>query len=169
MQGMIIMVEAVSVTLGPKSRNNISEKKYGSPQIINDEVTITKEIGLLDNIQNTGVALIRQAATKINDTVGNGTTTATVLAYALIREGMKNLTAGKNPILLKIGMKKALQFLISNINEYSRPVENLLAISQVAKISVGNDFEKVFISQYFITNPERIEAILESSYILDSR
>jgi chaperonin GroEL (HSP60 family) len=82
---------------------------------------------------------------------------------------MKNLTAGKNPILLKIGMKKALQFLISNINEYSRPVENLLAISQVAKISVGNDFEKVFISQYFITNPERIEAILESSYILDSR
>ena len=126
--GMSIMVEAVAVTLGPKGRNVVLEKKYGSPQIINDGVTIAKEIELLDNIQNTGVSLIRQAAAKTNDVAGDGTTTATVLAYAMVREGMKNLTAGANPISLKIGMEKALQFLITNINEYSRPVEDLLAI-----------------------------------------
>jgi|TARA_B110000971_G_scaffold127829_1_gene130841 chaperonin GroEL len=205
MNGMSIMVEAVSVTLGPKGRNVVLEKKYGSPQIINDGVTIAKEIELLDNIQNTGVSLIRQAAAKTNDVAGDGTTTATVLAYAMVREGMKNLTAGANPISLKIGMEKALQFLITNINEYSRPVEDLLAISQVAAISAGNDmeignmiadaldkvgkdgvisleegksttieleisegmrFEKGFISPYFITNPERMEVILENPYVL---
>lgn len=139
--GMAIMVEAVSVTLGPKGRNVVLERKFGSPQIINDGVTIAREIELEDNIQNTGVALIRQAAAKTNDVAGDGTTTATVLAYAMVREGMKNLTAGANPISLKIGMEKGLQFLISNINEYSRPVEDLKAISQVAAISAGNDSE----------------------------
>jgi chaperonin GroEL len=141
LQGMGVMVEAVSVTLGPKGRNVVLEKKYGSPQIINDGVTIAKEIELNDNIQNTGVSLIRQAAAKTNDVAGDGTTTATVLAYAMVHEGMKNLTAGANPISLKIGMEKALQFLIANINEYSRPVEDLRSISQVASISAGNDLE----------------------------
>lgn len=141
MHGMGIMVEAVSVTLGPKGRNVVLERKYGSPQIINDGVTIAREIELADNIQNTGVSLIRQAASKTNDVAGDGTTTATILAYAMVREGMKNLTAGANPISLKIGMEKALQFLITNINEYSRPVEDLKAISQVASISAGNDVE----------------------------
>jgi chaperonin GroEL len=141
MHGMGIMVEAVSVTLGPKGRNVVLERKYGSPQIINDGVTIAREIELVDNIQNTGVSLIRQAASKTNDVAGDGTTTATILAYAMVREGMKNLTAGANPISLKIGMEKALQFLITNINEYSRPVEDLKAISQVASISAGNDVE----------------------------
>lgn len=141
MHGMGIMVEAVSVTLGPKGRNVVLEKKYGSPQIINDGVTIAREIELVDNIQNTGVSLIRQAASKTNDVAGDGTTTATVLAYAMVREGMKNLTAGANPISLKIGMEKALQFLIANINEYAKPVEDLKAISQVAAISAGNDVE----------------------------
>nr|YP_009684584.1 molecular chaperone GroEL [Pseudopedinella elastica]QDR24670.1 molecular chaperone GroEL [Pseudopedinella elastica] len=141
MNGMNIMVEAVSVTLGPKGRNVVLERKYGSPQIINDGVTIAREIELADNIQNTGVSLIRQAASKTNDVAGDGTTTATVLAYAMVREGMRNLTAGANPISLKIGMEKALQFLIANINEYSKPVEDLKAISQVAAISAGNDNE----------------------------
>ena len=141
MNGMNIMVEAVSVTLGPKGRNVVLERKYGSPQIINDGVTIAREIELADNIQNTGVSLIRQADSKTNDVAGDGTTTATVLAYAMVREGMRNLTAGANPISLKIGMEKALQFLIANINEYSKPVEDLKAISQVAAISAGNDNE----------------------------
>lgn len=205
MHGMSIMVEAVSVTLGPKGRNVVLEKKMGQPQIINDGVTIAREIELLDNIENTGVSLIRQAASKTNDVAGDGTTTATVLAYAMVREGMKNLTAGANPVSLKIGMEKALKFLIAQINEYARPVEDLKSISQVASISAGNDpeigdmiadaldkvgkdgvisleegksttidleisegmrFDKGFISPYFITNPERMEAVLENPYIL---
>ena len=205
MHGMGIMVEAVSVTLGPKGRNVVLEKKMGQPQIINDGVSIAREIELLDNIENTGVSLIRQAASKTNDVAGDGTTTATVLAYAMVREGMKNLTAGANPVSLKIGMEKALKFLIAQINEYARPVEDLKSISQVASISAGNDpeigdmiagaldkvgkdgvisleegksttidleisegmrFDKGFISPYFITNPERMEAVLEDPYIL---
>ena len=139
--GMSIMVEAVAATLGPKGRNVVLEKKYGSPQIINDGVTIAKEIELLDNTENTGVSLIRQAASKTNDVAGDGTTTATVLAYAIVLEGIKNLTAGANPISLKIGLEKALQFLITQIYDYSLPIEDLKSISQVAAISAGNDFE----------------------------
>ena len=141
MNGMGIMVEAVSLTLGPKGRNVVLEKKYGSPQIINDGVSIAKEIELLDNIENTGVSLIRQAASKTNDVAGDGTTTATVIAYAIVKEGMKNLTAGANPISLKIGLEKALQFLVWQIDEYSRPVKDLRSIFQVASISSGNDTE----------------------------
>merc|ERR1712153_43321 len=140
-RGMEIMVEAVSVTLGPKGRNVVLEKSYGSPQIVNDGVTIAKEINLEDHIENTGVSLIRQAAAKTNDVAGDGTTTATVLAYAMVKEGMKNLTAGANPISLKIGMEKALNYLIAQINEYSRPVEDVQSIAQVASISAGNDKE----------------------------
>jgi chaperonin GroEL len=139
--GMAIMVEAVAVTLGPKGRNVVLEKKFGSPQIINDGVSIAREIELSDNIQNTGVSLIRQAASKTNDVAGDGTTTATVLAYAIVTEGMKNLTAGANPISLKIGLEKALQFLINQIYDYSIPVEDLKSISHVASISSGNDSE----------------------------
>ena len=128
--GMSIMVEAVAATLGPKGRNVVLEKKYGSPQIINDGVTIAKEIELLDNTENTGVSLIRQAASKTNDVAGDGTTTATVLAYAIVLEGIKNLTAGANPISLKIGLEKALQFLITQIYDYSLPIEDLKSISQ---------------------------------------
>ena len=101
-QGMEIMVEAVSVTLGPKGRNVVLEKSYGSPQIVNDGVTIAKEIKLPDHIQNTGVSLIRQAAAKTNDVAGDGTTTATVLAYAMVKEGLKNVAAGANPISIKL-------------------------------------------------------------------
>ncbi len=138
-RGMEIMVEAVSVTLGPKGRNVVLEKPYGSPQIVNDGVTIAKEIKLLDHIENTGVSLIRQAASKTNDVAGDGTTTATVLAYAMVKEGLKNVAAGANPISIKLGMEKAVQYLVTQINEFAQPVEDLQSIQQVAAISSGND------------------------------
>lgn len=138
-RGMEIMVEAVSVTLGPKGRNVVLEKPYGSPQIINDGVTIAKEINLLDHIENTGVSLIRQAASKTNDVAGDGTTTATVLAYAMVKEGLKNVAAGANPISIKLGMEKATQYLVAQINEFAQPVEHIKAIEHVASISAGND------------------------------
>ena len=138
-RGMDIMVEAVSVTLGPKGRNVVLEKTYGSPQIVNDGVTIAKEINLEDHIENTGVSLIRQAASKTNDVAGDGTTTATVLAYAMVKEGLKNVAAGANPISLKLGMEKATQFLISQINEFAQSIEDLQSIQHVASISAGND------------------------------
>ena len=136
---MEIMVEAVSVTLGPKGRNVVLEKNYGSPQIVNDGVTIAKEIKLQDHIENTGVSLIRQAASKTNDVAGDGTTTATVLAYAMVKEGLKNVAAGANPISIKLGMEKATQYLVTQINEYAQPVEDIQSIQQVASISAGND------------------------------
>ena len=138
-RGMGIMVEAVSVTLGPKGRNVVLEKSYGSPQIVNDGVTIAREIKLEDHIENTGVSLIRQAASKTNDVAGDGTTTATVLAYAMVKEGLKNVAAGANPISIKLGMEKATQYLVSQINEFAQPVEDILSIQQVATISAGND------------------------------
>nr|YP_009093367.1 chaperonin GroEL [Cerataulina daemon]AIR76040.1 chaperonin GroEL [Cerataulina daemon] len=138
-KGMEIMVEAVSVTLGPKGRNVVLEKTYGSPQIVNDGVTIAKEIKLEDHIENTGVSLIRQAASKTNDVAGDGTTTATVLAYAMVKEGLKNVAAGANPISIKLGMEKATQYLVTQINEYAQPVEDIQSIQQVASISAGND------------------------------
>ena len=140
-KGMQILVDAVSVTLGPKGRNVVLDKKYGSPQIINDGVSIAKEIELSNTIFNTGVSLIRQAASKTNDVAGDGTTTATVLAYAIVKNGMKNVAAGSNPISLKVGLEKGTKYLINQILEYSRPIENNKAIKQVASISSGNDFE----------------------------
>ena len=138
-RGMEIMVEAVSITLGPKGRNVVLEKSYGSPQIVNDGVTIAKEIKLEDHIENTGVSLIRQAASKTNDVAGDGTTTATVLAYAMVKEGLKNVAAGANPISIKLGMEKAAQYLVTQINEFAQPVEDIQSIQQVASISAGND------------------------------
>ena len=138
-KGMQIMVEAVSITLGPKGRNVVLEKKYGSPQIVNDGVTIAREIKLKDHIQNTGVSLIRQAASKTNDVAGDGTTTATVLAYAMVKEGLKNVAAGANPISIKSGMEKATQYLVTQISEYACSVEDINSIQQVASISAGND------------------------------
>ena len=140
-KGMDTLAEAIGVTLGPKGRNVVLEKKYGVPQIINDGVSIAKEIELKDHVENTGVALIRQAASKTNDVAGDGTTTATVLAYAIVRQGMKNVAAGANPIALKRGIDKATQFFVSQIIEYARPVEDIESISQVASISAGNDKE----------------------------
>uniref|UniRef100_UPI003002D8A8 60-kDa chaperonin n=1 Tax=Anunuuluaehu liula TaxID=3049639 RepID=UPI003002D8A8 len=140
-KGIDILSEAVSVTLGPKGRNVVLERKFGSPQIVNDGVTIAKEIELQDFIQNTGVALIRQAASKTNDVAGDGTTTATVLAHAIVKQGLRNVAAGANPMILKKGIEKAVKFIVSKIAEYSRPVNDIRDITQVASISAGNDFD----------------------------
>ena len=204
-RGMDILAEAVAVTLGPKGRNVVLEKKFGAPQIVNDGVTIAKEIELEDHIENTGVALIRQAASKTNDAAGDGTTTATVLAHALVKEGLRNVAAGANAITLKRGIDKATAFLVAKIAEHARPVEGSRAIAQVGTISAGNDeevgemiasamdkvgqegvisleegksmttelevtegmrFEKGYISPYFATDTERMEAVLDEPYIL---
>ena len=204
-KGMDTLAEAVSVTIGPKGRNVVLEKKFGSPQIINDGVTIAKEIELEDHIENTGVALIRQAASKTNDAAGDGTTTATVLAHAMVKEGLRNVAAGANAIALKRGMDKATGFLVEHISEKSRSVEDSKAIAQVGTISAGNDpevgqmiadamdkvgkegvisleegksmstelevtegmrFEKGYISPYFATDTERMEAVLDEPMIL---
>ena len=204
-RGIDILAEAVAVTLGPKGRNVVLEKKFGAPQIINDGITIAKEIELDDHIENTGVSLIRQAASKTNDVAGDGTTTATVLAHAIVKEGLRNVAAGANPIAIKRGIDKATEFLVERIKEHAKPVEDSKAIAQVGSISAGNDeevgqmianamdkvgkegvisleegksmtteleitegmrFDKGYISPYFVTDPERMEAILEDPAIL---
>ena len=204
-RGMDILAEAVAVTLGPKGRNVVLEKKFGSPQIVNDGVTIAKEIELEDNVENTGVSLIRQAASKTNDSAGDGTTTATVLAHAIVKEGLRNVAAGANAIALKRGIDKATAYLVQKIADQATPVGDSNAIAQVGSISAGNDpevgkmiasamekvgregvisleegksmfteleitegmrFDKGYISPYFVTDPERMEASFDEPYIL---
>ena len=204
-RGIDILAEAVAVTLGPKGRNVVLEKKFGAPQIVNDGVTIAKEIELEDHIENTGVALIRQAASKTNDAAGDGTTTATVLAHAMVKAGLRNVAAGANAITLKRGIEKASEFLVKKIEEHAKPISDSNAIAQVGTISAGNDeevgrmiadamdkvgkegvisleegksmttelevtegmrFDKGYISPYFATDTERMEAVLEEPYIL---
>ncbi|PLZ99233.1 chaperonin GroEL [Fischerella thermalis CCMEE 5198] len=204
-KGIDALAEAVAVTLGPKGRNVVLEKKYGAPQIINDGVTIAKEIELEDHVENTGVSLLRQAASKTNDIAGDGTTTATVLAHAMVKEGLRNVAAGANPLLLKRGIDKATHFIVDRIQEHARQIDDSKSIAQVATISAGNDaevgqmiaeamekvgkegiisleegksmqtelevtegmrFDKGYISPYFVTDAERMEAILEEPYIL---
>ncbi|MFM1901194.1 chaperonin GroEL [Synechococcus sp. BS56D] len=204
-KGIDILAESVAVTLGPKGRNVVLEKKFGAPQIINDGVTIAKEIELEDHIENTGVALIRQAASKTNDAAGDGTTTATVLAHAMVKAGLRNVAAGANAITLKKGIDKAAEFLVGKIKEHAKPISDSNAIAQVGTISAGNDeevgrmiadamdkvgkegvisleegksmttelevtegmrFDKGYISPYFATDTERMEAVLEEPYIL---
>ena len=140
-KGIDILAESVAVTLGPKGRNVVLEKKFGAPQIINDGVTIAKEIELEDHIENTGVALIRQAASKTNDAAGDGTTTATVLAHAMVKAGLRNVAAGANAITLKKGIDKASDFLVGKIKEQAKPIADSGAIAQVGTISAGNDEE----------------------------
>ncbi len=204
-KGIDILAESVAVTLGPKGRNVVLEKKFGAPQIINDGVTIAKEIELEDHIENTGVALIRQAASKTNDAAGDGTTTATVLAHAMVKAGLRNVAAGANAITLKKGIDKASDFLVGKIKENAKPIADSNAIAQVGTISAGNDdevgkmiadamdkvgkegvisleegksmetelevtegmrFDKGYISPYFATDTERMEAVLDEPYIL---
>ncbi|OKH36775.1 chaperonin GroL [Calothrix sp. HK-06] len=204
-KGIDILAEAVAVTLGPKGRNVVLEKKFGAPQIVNDGVTIAKEIELDDHVENTGVSLIRQAASKTNDAAGDGTTTATVLAQAIVKEGLRNVAAGANAIELKRGIDKATGFLVNKIKEHARPVEDSRSIAQVAAISAGNDeavgaliaealekvgregvisleegksvttelevteglnFDKGYISPYFATDAERLEAVLDEPFLL---
>ncbi len=204
-RGIDILAESVAVTLGPKGRNVVLEKKFGAPQIINDGVTIAKEIELEDHIENTGVALIRQAASKTNDAAGDGTTTATVLAHAMVKAGLRNVAAGANVISLKKGIDKASDFLVTKIEELAKPISDSNAIAQCGTIAAGNDeevgrmiadamdkvgkegvisleegksmttelevtegmrFDKGYISPYFATDTERMEAVLDEPYIL---
>ncbi|GAB4231203.1 MAG: chaperonin GroEL [Stanieria sp.] len=204
-RGIDILAESVAVTLGPKGRNVVLEKKFGAPQIVNDGVTIAKEIELEDHIENTGVSLIRQAASKTNDVAGDGTTTATVLAHAIVKEGLRNVAAGANPIALKRGIDKATEYLVEKIAQHAKQIEDSKAIAQVGAISAGNDeevgsmiaeamdkvgkegvisleegksmtteleitegmrFDKGYTSPYFVTDTERMEAVLDDPFIL---
>jgi chaperonin GroEL len=202
--GVNKLADAVKVTIGPKGRNVVLHKKFGSPTITNDGVTIAREIELEDPFENMGAQLVREVATKTNDVAGDGTTTATVLAQALVREGLKNVAAGANPMSLKRGIEAAVEAVVASIREQSKEVEGRNEIAQVASISaadtnigevlanaidkVGKDgtvtveesntfgleleftegmqFDKGYLSPYFVTDAERQEAILEDPYIL---
>ena len=137
--GVNKLADTVKVTIGPKGRNVVLDKSYGAPLITNDGVTIAKEIELEDRYENMGAQLVKEVATKTNDMAGDGTTTATVLAQALVNEGMKNVAAGANPIILRRGMKKASDAAVQALEEMSRPVTGKEHIAKVAAISAGNE------------------------------
>ena len=205
LKGIDAVADAVKVTLGPKGRNVILQKKFGAPQIVNDGVTIAKEIELQDGLENAGAQLLKEVSSKTNDVAGDGTTTASVLAQAIVREGLKNLTAGANPMSMKRGIDKAVEIATGKIRDLSRPVNTKEEIAQVAGISAGNNseigeliaeamskvgndgvitveesksfgtnlkvvegmqFDKGYISPYFVTDTERMEAVLEDAYVL---
>lgn len=138
-KGANILAKTVSVTLGPKGRNVVLDKKFGSPQIVNDGVTIAREIELEDPYENMGAQLVKEVATKTNDVAGDGTTTAALLANTIIREGIKNVTAGANPMILRRGIEKAVEVAVEEIKKMSKPVESKEAIAQVAAISADNE------------------------------
>ena len=137
--GVNSLADTVRVTLGPQGRNVVLDKSYGAPLITNDGVTIAKEIELEDGFENMGAQLVKEVATKTNDVAGDGTTTATVLAQAMVNEGMKNLAAGANPIILRKGMKKATEVAVAAIKEMSQKVNGKEHIARVAAISAGDD------------------------------
>lgn len=203
-KGVDTLADAVKVTLGPKGRNVVLERKFGSPTITNDGVTIARDIDLEDPWENLGCQLVKEVATKTNDVAGDGTTTATLLAQAMIKEGLKNVAAGANPMIMKRGIEKAVSAAIEELKKISRPVETKKAIAQVASISasdpeigelisdamekVGRDgvitveesqsvgttlevvegmnFDRGYISHYFVTDTDKMEAILNDPYIL---
>ena len=202
--GVDKLANAVKVTLGPKGRNVVIGKKFGAPTITNDGVSIAREIELEDPFENMGAQLVKEVATKTNDVAGDGTTTATVLAQALIKEGLRNVAAGANPAGLKRGIEKAVKVVVESIKDQAQDVSDKTQIAQVATISaadssigdviadaidkVGKDgtvtveesntfgleleltegmqFDKGYLSPYFVTDPERQEAVLEDAYIL---
>ena len=205
LKGIDAVADAVKVTLGPKGRNVILQKKFGAPQIVNDGVTIAKEIELQDGLENAGAQLLKEFSSKTNDVAGDGTTTASVLAQAIVREGLKNLTAGANPMSMKRGIDKAVDIAVKQVKDMSKPVNTKEEIAQVAAISAGNNkeigeliaeamekvghdgvitveesksfgtnlkvvegmqFDKGYLSPYFVTDAERMEAVLEDAYVL---
>ncbi|MDI6907837.1 MAG: TCP-1/cpn60 chaperonin family protein, partial [Thermoanaerobacterales bacterium] len=137
-RGVNALADAVKVTLGPKGRNVVLEKKFGSPMIVNDGVTIAREIELPNPLENMGAQLVKEVATKTNDIAGDGTTTAVVLAQAIVRAGLKNVAAGANPIILKRGIEKAVEAAVEEIKKIAKPVESKDAITQVASISAND-------------------------------
>ncbi|HPB47755.1 MAG TPA: TCP-1/cpn60 chaperonin family protein, partial [Exilispira sp.] len=137
--GVESLAKTVKITLGPKGRNVLIEKKFGAPTVTNDGVTIAKEIELTDPFENLGAQLVKEVATKTNDVAGDGTTTATVIAEAIIKEGIKNIVAGNNPIKIKSGIEKAVDALVKEIKSKSRKIETKEEIAQVASISANNN------------------------------
>src|SRR6266478_3644285 len=135
---MDVLAGAVKVTLGPKGRNVVLDKKFGAPTITNDGVTIARDIELPDAFENMGAQLLKEAATKTNDVAGDGTTTATVLAHAIVNEGLRNLAAGANPMILRRGLEKGTEAVINEIKSMSKPVETQEEIAQVASISAAD-------------------------------
>jgi chaperonin GroEL len=202
--GVDALANALKVTLGPRGRNVVLERKFGPPAVVDDGVSVAKEIELKDPFENLGAHLAREVATKTNDVAGDGTTTATVLAQAIVREGMKNVAAGANPMALKHGLERGVQALVAALRDMARPVAGKEQIAQVATLSghdpligetiadvmekVGKDgvitveegkgirmetefvegmqIDRGYVSPYFVTNPERMEAIIDEPYIL---
>ena len=204
MRGVNALADAVKVTLGPRGRNVILDKKFGSPLITKDGVTVAKEIDLKDPMENLGARMVREVASKTSDVAGDGTTTATVLAQAMLREGLKNVTAGANPMSLKLGIEKAVAAVVEELKKVSKPVKGKM-IAQVGTISANSDetigtiiaeamekvgkdgvitveesksmetsldvvegmrFDRGYASPYFVTDPERMEVVLEDAAIL---
>src|SRR5271154_5842586 len=204
LRGVNSLADAVKVTLGPRGRNVVLEKKFGGPTITKDGVTVAKEIDLKDPLENMGAQMVREVASKTSDTAGDGTTTATVLAQAIYREGAKNVAAGANPMDVKRGIEKAVEALTAELKKMSKPVSGNM-VAQVGTISANNDetigkiiadamdkvgkdgvitveeaksmetsldvvegmqFDRGYLSPYFVTDPERMEVVLENPYIL---
>lgn len=203
-KGVDTLADAVKITLGPKGRNVVLDKKFGAPLITNDGVTIAKEIELEDAFENMGAQLVKEVSVKTNDIAGDGTTTAALLAQTIIREGMKNIAAGANPMVLKKGIAKATEYTVEELKKISKPIESKTAIAQVASVSAGDEeigtllsdaFEKVgkdgvitidesktmktelsvvegmqfdrgYASPYMMTNPDKMDAVLEDPLIL---
>jgi chaperonin GroEL len=204
-KGVDALADAVKVTLGPKGRNVVIDKKFGSPTVTKDGVTVAKEIELADAIENMGAQMVKEVATKTSDLAGDGTTTATVLAQAIYREGLKNVTAGANPMELKRGIDKAVEAIVEELKRLSTPSAGKKEIAQVGTISANNDaeigkliadamekvgkdgvitveeakglettletvdgmqFDRGYLSPYFVTDPEKMEAALEDAYLL---
>ncbi len=204
-RGVDQLAEAVKVTLGPKGRNVVIDKKFGAPTITKDGVTVAKEIELSDPLENMGAQMVKEVATKTSDVAGDGTTTATVLAQAIFREGLKNVTAGANPMALRRGIDKAVAAVVEELKRLSLPTAGKKEIAQVGAISANNDaeignliaeamekvgkdgvitveearglettletvdgmqFDRGYLSPYFVTDPEKMEAVLEDAYIL---
>ena len=204
-RGVDQLAEAVKVTLGPRGRNVVIDKKFGAPTITKDGVTVAKEIELADPVENMGAQMVKEVATKTSDVAGDGTTTATVLAQAIFREGLKNVTAGANPMAIKRGIDKAVAAVVDELKKISVPTSGRKEIAQVGTISANNDkeigdliaeamekvgkdgvitveearglettletvegmqFDRGYLSPYFITDPEKMEVVLEDAYIL---
>jgi len=204
-KGVDALAEAVKVTLGPKGRNVVIDKKFGSPTVTKDGVTVAKEVELSDPIENMGAQMVKEVATKTSDLAGDGTTTATVLAQAIFREGLKNVTAGANPMELQRGIARAVELIVEELKGLSSPTAGKKEIAQVGSISANNDkeignliadamekvgkdgvitveeakglettletvdgmqFDRGYLSPYFVTDPEKMEAVLEEPYIL---